>query len=146
MSLDLTSLEAAVVQLKEALALCSRESYKSDPLMRRHLRAAAIQAFEYTYEISIKMIIRYMKKTIIGSDEINNMTFDNFIREAFGKDLVLSDVTAWRYYKKQRNITSHTYNEGKAQEVFETIPDFLKEAQYVLARLQERNESLDQPD
>ncbi len=146
MSLDLTSLEAAIVQMEEALALYNREPYKSDPLVRRHLRAAAIQAFECTYAISIKMIKRYMEKTITGPDEIDGMSFSNFMREAFGKDLVRSDVTAWRDYQKQRNITSHTYNEEKAQKVFEIIPDFLREAQYVLARLQERNEFLGQSD
>ena len=146
MILDLTSLEAAVVQLEEVLALCNREPYKSDPLVRRHLRAAAIKAFEYTYAISLKMIKRYMEKTITEPDEIDNMTFNNFIREAFGKDLVQSDVPAWRDYRKKRGTTSHTYDEEKAQEIFEMIPDFLKESQYVLARLQEKNRSLDQSD
>lgn len=143
MSLDLTSLEASIAQLEEALALCNREPYKSDPLMYKHLRAGTIQAFEYTYAISLKMIIRYLEKTTIQPDEISNMSFNNIIREAFGKDLVLSDVTIWRDYRKQRGTTSHTYDEEKAQEIFESIPGFLKEVQYVLARLQERNNLLD---
>ncbi len=113
MSLDLTPLEATVVQLEEALVLCNREPYKSDPLMHRHLRAAAIKAFEYTYTISLKMIKRHMEKTAIGPDEIDDMTFNNFIRKAFGKDLVRSDVTVWRDYRKQRGTTSHTYDEGR---------------------------------
>lgn len=143
MSLDLTSLEASVVQLEEALSLCNSELYKNNPLMHRHLRAAAIQAFEYTYAISLKMIMRHLEKTTTQPDEINNMSFNNIIREAFGKDLVRSDIVVWRNYRKQRGITSHTYDEEKAQMIFESIPDFLKEAQYVLARLQERNSSLD---
>ena len=70
------------------------------------------------------------------------MTFNNFIREAFDKGLLRSDVTVWRDYRKKRGATDHTYDEEKAQEIFEIIPDFLKEVQYALARLQERNKSL----
>lgn len=146
MRLDLTSLETAVVQLQESLSLCNCEPYKSDPLISRHFRAAAIKAFEYTYAISLKMIKRYMEKTITEPEEIDSMTFNRFIREAFGKDLVRSDVAVWRDYRKQRSITSHTYDEEKAQKVFEIIPDFLKESQYVLARLEEKNKFLDQDD
>ena len=38
----------------------------------------------------------------------------------------------------QGNITSHTYDEAKARDVFEAIPAFLAEAQYVLRELQRR--------
>lgn len=143
MSLDLTSLEAAVVQLEESLTLHSREPYKNDPLVRKHLRAASIKAFEYTYAISLKMIKRYMEMSAIDPNEVHDMTFDNLVREAFGADLVMSDVTVWREYRKQRGTTSHTYDEEKAQDVFEMTPNFLKESRYILARLQEKNRSLD---
>lgn len=87
-----------------------------------------------------------MEKTTTEPDEVDNMTFNNFIREAFSKDLIQSDVPSWRDYRKKRGTTSHTYDEGKAQEIFEMVPDFLKEVQYVLARLQERNKSLGHSD
>jgi len=48
----------------------------------------------------------------------------------------------WREYRRNRGTTSHTYNEEKAQEVFESVPDFLQDARYLLNRLQERSEAL----
>lgn len=82
-----------------------------------------------------------MERMLTVPDEINNI-----IREAFGKDLVRSDVIVWRYFRDQRNITGQMYGEEKAQKIFETTPDFLKEAQCVLSRLHGENRSLDQPD
>ena len=139
MTLDLTALESTVAQLKEALVLYNREPYKSDPLLRRHLRAATIKAFEYTYAISLKMIKRHMKNTAPEPDEIDDMTFNDFVRMAFGKGILRSDVAVWRDYRRQRGTTGHTYDEQKAQDIFGILPDFLIESQYVLARLQEKN-------
>jgi phosphoserine phosphatase len=45
----------------------------------------------------------------------------------------------WKEYREERGATSHAYDEDKAQEVFESIPAFLEEAKYLLAKLQERN-------
>lgn len=144
MSLDLSSIKSAVGQLDEALMLCSHEPYVDDPVLSRHLRAAAIQAFEYTYALVLKMIMRYMEKTATPHD-IKNMAFASLIREASSMGILRSDVRAWGRYRKMRGITSHTYDEEKAREIFEGIPDFLQEARYVLARLQE-GKSLGPPD
>ena len=146
MSLDLTYLEAAVIQLEKVLTLCNLEPYKSDPLLRMPLRTATIKTFEYTYAISLKMIKRYIEKMSIEPDEVDNMTFNNLIREAFSKDLVQSDVPVWRDYRKMRGTTNHAYDEEKAQEIFDMTPDFLKEVRYILARLEERNKQIGQSD
>ena len=36
------------------------------------------------------------------------------------------------------HTTSHTYNAGKAQMVFESLPDFLREAGFLRDQLQQR--------
>ena len=71
------------------------------------------------------------------------MYFNDIIREAFGRGLLRSEPPAWNEYRRSRGTTSHAYNEPKAQEVFERVPNFLQEARYLLNRLQERNASLD---
>ena len=142
MSLDLTPLENAVAQMEEALDMCDSELARSDPRLKRQLRAAVIQAFEFTYELSYKMLKRYLKLSSANPAGIEDMSFSNLIREASGKSLVCSDLPVWREYRKNRGITSHTYNEDKAQEVFEGASDFLQEARYLLTQLQERNKSL----
>lgn len=53
MKLDLTPLEDAVAQLEEALDIYHSDVALTDPRLKRHLRAAVIQAFEFTYELSL---------------------------------------------------------------------------------------------
>jgi uncharacterized protein YbaR (Trm112 family) len=55
------------------------------------------------------------------------------------KGLLQSELSVWKRFRQDRSITSHTYDDTKAQEVFEHIPLFLKEAECLLANLQKRN-------
>lgn len=143
MSLDLSSLENAITQLSEALSLYGSEFARDNHHLKKHLRAATIQAFEFTYEISLKMLRRHMALDADSPAEINLMSFSSLIREACRKNLVRSDIVAWRRYRANRAITSHTYSEDKAQAVFAGVPDFLDEARYLLDHLQERKRLLD---
>ena len=143
MSLDLSPLESAVAQMAEALDLHGSDLVRDNPQLKKHLRAATIQAFEFTYEVSLKMLRRHMTLSADSPVEIDLMSFSNLIREAYGKNMIRSDLVAWRKYRQNRGITSHTYNEDRAQEIFEAVPDFLDEARYLLGRLQERNRLLD---
>ncbi len=61
MRLDLSPLENTVAQLGEALDLYDSDVVRQHPIMRNHIRAGAIQAFEFTYELSISKIERYLK-------------------------------------------------------------------------------------
>ena len=132
----------AVGQLKFALDMYDTKPAQDDPDIQKCMRGNVIQTFEYTYELSFKMVRRHLSMASGSPDTINAMTFSDVIREAYGKDIVRSDVVAWRKYRDRRGITSHAYNEDKAQEVFVGAPDFLDEARYLLDRLRERNKSL----
>ena len=143
MPLDLSPLENAVAQLEEALEIYHSDLAISDPRLKRHLRAAVIQAFEFTYELSFRMIRRYLEMASANPAEIDGLVFNDVIREALRQALIQSEVPQWREYRRNRGTTSHTYNEEQAQEVFESVPDFLQEARYLLNRLHERNESLE---
>ena len=47
MTIDLGSLSKAIAQLEEAISYANSDLAKSDPRLALHLRAAAIQAFEF---------------------------------------------------------------------------------------------------
>ena len=146
MRLDLTPLDDAIAQLEEAIEYHGSDLAAGDPALRLHLRAAAIQAFEFTYELSFKMVKRHLEQVSPNPAELDEMSFKAIMREAFRRGLVPSEVSIWDKYRKLRGTTSHTYNAGKAQMVFESVPDFLQEARYLRDQLQQRNESLDDPD
>ena len=138
MKLILTSLESAIKQLEQSLVYYHSDVVQSDPGLVLQLRAAAIQAFEFTYELSWKMLKRYLKITSANPNEIDNMSFPDLIRTGCDRGLLLSDVKRWKVYRQERGTTSHTYGTEKAQEVFEQVPEFLEEAQFLLKKLRER--------
>ena len=146
MRLDLTPLDYAIAQLEEALEYHDSDLASRHPALKLHIRAAAIQAFEFTYELSFKMIKRHLEQASENPAQLDEMDFSAIVREAFRRGLVQSEVSAWKEYRKLRGTTSHTYDEDKARVVFESIPDFLREARYLRDRLRQRNESLDAAD
>jgi nucleotidyltransferase substrate binding protein (TIGR01987 family) len=131
-TLDLSSLVKALASLDEAL----REYKKQNENL--FVRDATIQRFEYSYELSHKMLKRYLEMTESNTEEIDQMSFATLIRTGAEKGLLQHSWEAWSIYRNARNLTSHTYNEAKAMEVCKTIPDFLHDAQYLLKQLQSR--------
>jgi len=138
MKLSLEPLSKAIVQLESSLSYYHSDVVQSDPGLVKQLRAAAIQAFEFTYALSWKMLKRYLKMTEADPQATESLSFQDLIRTGLDKGLVSSDVKTWNQYRQERGTISHTYDELKAQEIFDSIPKFLKEAKYLLAQLQTR--------
>ena len=134
--LDLSSLEKAVLSLDESVT-----EYKKNP-KNRFVRDANIQRFEYTYELSYKMLKRYLEISEPNAEEIDQMSFPNLIRTASERGLVQNGWDVWKIYRDARNITSHTYNEEKAIQICIIIPQFLDETKHLLFQLQKHIASL----
>lgn len=143
MMLDLTPLENCVFQLEESLEIYHSDIASDHPRLKRHLRAAVIQAFEFTYELSFKMLKRYLELASANPAEIDELPFSDIIREGYKQGLLRSELSSWNRFRWNRGTTSHTYNEEKAEDVFECTPEFLVEAQDFLRRLHERIKSFD---
>ncbi len=146
MRLDLTPLDDALAQLEGALEYHGSDIASRYPALKLHLRAAAIQAFEFTYELSFKMVKRHLEQVSENPAQFDEMSFSAIMREAFRRGLVRSELSIWKEYRKHRSTTSHTYDGDKARVVFEIVPDFVGEARYLRDQLHQRNESLDAAD
>jgi nucleotidyltransferase substrate binding protein (TIGR01987 family) len=140
MKLDLSSLQKAIAQMEEALAFCNSDLAKSDSRLALHLRAAAIQAFEFSYELSYKTLKRYLEETEPNPSAVEEMTFNELVRRGYELGLLQAEIAEWKEFRKDRGTTSHTYDEAKAQDVFATIPAFLEEAKFLLSQIQTRQE------
>ncbi len=101
------------------------------------VRDACIQRFEFTYEVSHKMLRRYLEATSANPAEFDAMSFQDLIRTGSERGLLLSDWSRWKVFRTARSITSHTYDETKAREVFAIIPEFLAEASHLRDRLKD---------
>jgi len=109
----------------------SRASKEPDDL---EVRDACIQRFEYTYELSIKLIKRYIEQEMPLSENVDRLNYRDLLRIAFEIGLV-KDVEKWFQYREARNLTSHTYDENKAQAVYDVLPEFAIQAQWLLEQL-----------
>ena len=126
-SLNLEPLEKAIAQLHVGIA-----QSKGDP-DNDLLRDGVIQRFEYTMDLSWKLIQRYLKH-IAQVEESAIRTKKDLFREA-GRLGLISNVEAWFGYYEARNETSHTYDPQIAQSVFEQAELFLPDAISLLEAL-----------
>lgn len=131
MRLDLTPMENAITRLREGLA-----RYQQD-ITDTQIRDGLIQRFEFTYEISHKMLKRFLEATSANPAEFDDMSFQDLIRSGNERGLLLGSWPDWKKYRDMRAKTSHTYDEDVALEVVAGIPAMLEEAQYLLSKLKE---------
>ncbi|MDP3578926.1 nucleotidyltransferase substrate binding protein [Methyloversatilis sp.] len=131
-ALDLRPLANAIQRLDEGLV-----RYRQD-VTDTQIRDGLIQRFEFTYEISHKMLKRYLEMASPTPELFDAMPFADLIRTGNEQGLLLGDWPRWRQFRDMRGKTSHTYDESLAVQVVADIPAFLGEAQHLCAQLQAR--------
>jgi nucleotidyltransferase substrate binding protein (TIGR01987 family) len=131
-NLDLSPLARAIDRLDEGLLRYQRD------VSDTQIRDGLIQRFEFTYELSHKMLKRYLEQASPSAAVFDTMAFADLIRTGNERSLLRSTWPRWRVFRDMRGKTSHTYDEAVALAVVAEIPDFLAEARYLLAQLQAR--------
>jgi nucleotidyltransferase substrate binding protein (TIGR01987 family) len=131
--LDLTSFHDALASLQRAVTRWQATGQQDE-----ELRDACIRRFEYTFELSWKMLKRRLELDLPDGQAVDAMSFRELMRSG-GERGLLADVDAWMVFRDKRNITSHTYNAVKAADVAAVIPDFVQHAQALLDQLQARS-------
>lgn len=132
MMLDISSLENAVTRLSEGLARYQRDTKDEQ------IRDGLIQRFEFTYELSHKMLKRYLEANAASPEQFDAMPFADLIRTGNEQGLLRGTWPNWRTYRDMRSKTSHTYDVAKALQVVAAIPDFLAEAEFLRDQLRQR--------
>lgn len=132
MTLDLAPLHKMIARLEEGLL-----RYQLD-VSDTQIRDGLVQRFEFTYEISRKMLKRFLEQTAASPEQFYPKPFADLIRTANEQGLLLGDWPVWRGYRDMRSKTSHTYDEDIALQVVAGIPAFLAEAQFLAAELRQR--------
>jgi nucleotidyltransferase substrate binding protein (TIGR01987 family) len=130
--IKLTPLANAIERLKEGMAAQANDPQNS------LLRDGLILRFEFIYELSHKLLRRYLESAAADPDDVRVLTFEGLIRLGDEQKLLMSDVAQWKRYCKARTDTSHNYDEQNAIEIIPLISAFIGEADHLLKRLQER--------
>lgn len=117
MAVSLEELSKALVSLEQALTAGKSDIY----------RDASIQRFEFCVELAWKSAKKVMGTSTSAPKQV--------IRE-MAQNLLIEDVEFWLKSIDQRNLSSHTYNQKLAEEVYAFAESFLDPAKELLAKLQ----------
>jgi nucleotidyltransferase substrate binding protein (TIGR01987 family) len=141
MKLDLSSLRKAVESLERTIKVANNRDLMASlsDEAKDAIRAGVIQNFEVAYEFCWKYVQRWLRENITDKEVEHPRSRKEFFRLAarFG---LIKDPLPWFSYGDARNLTSHTYDEDKAESVYEAALDFVKDARRLLQKLEESNE------
>lgn len=132
MKLDLASWKRALASLERAITRSTAAANDEE------LRDAVIQRFEYSYELSWKMLKRHLEQVVPDPGKVDQWSFKELMREAAERGLIAA-VEPWIEYRHQRNMTAHAYDEETARRVYETAKSFMTDAKALLAAVEGRN-------
>lgn len=130
--LDISAFEKAIDRLHEGLARYQRD------ISDTQIRDGLIQRFEFSYELSHKMLKRYLEFVSPTPEQYDSMPFQDLIRSGNEQGLLKGEWTDWKTYRDMRGKTSHTYDEEVALNVVAGIPAFLSEALFLRDQLRAR--------
>lgn len=136
MSLDLSAVKKAVHTLKEAITL--HECEEGDSKLALALGDAAIQRFEYTYELSWKLMQRWLNENV-SPEEQPVYTQKELFRKSAQRGLI-EDPLRWFEYHKARNVSAHTYNKINAETAFQAARTLGKDVDFLITQLEKRND------
>ncbi|WP_341793021.1 MULTISPECIES: HI0074 family nucleotidyltransferase substrate-binding subunit [unclassified Rickettsia] len=94
-------------------------------------KAGAIQAFEFCYELSWKMMKRFLLARGIETGSPKTA-----FRSAALEEIIV-DPEIWFEFQKKRNLTSHIYEQKVAEEIIEIFDLFSTELDKLIVKLSE---------
>ncbi|NQY81167.1 MAG: nucleotidyltransferase substrate binding protein [Candidatus Caenarcaniphilales bacterium] len=118
------ALKKALLRLSEAL----KENYQKNHLVID----AAIQRFEFCIELMWKNLKRFLEY-----EGINASSPREVLKEAFAINMI-SEEEIWLNMLRARNLTSHTYNEDTAMNIYQELPDFYQKMKETVESLEEK--------
>lgn len=110
LKLTIEDLKKALRTLQEVLENPSKDAVRD--------RDAAIQRFEFTFELSWKVM------KLLGEQEGLNCPGPRSAIRAADKLALIDSIDEWLTMLKARNQTTHTYNEKIAGKVYEAVRSF----------------------
>lgn len=139
MALNLDSLKKSIESLDRAIKASNDVSALGlSQNIQETTRAGVIQNFEVCYEQSWKIMKRWLEENV-GSSYVDGVSIRELFRLAFENRLI-NNVDRWMDFHKSRNETSHTYDQGTAEEVFLDAEFFIEDAKFLLQAIEARND------
>jgi len=140
MHLNLENLRNSIASLRLIFERSEDDSTMEDldAVLQNAVKAGVIKHFEFTYEQSWLAIKKWLEINV-SPNTGDGVTRRELFRLGWEQRLI-DDVDGWMRYHRARNLTSHTYREATANEVYSVISAFIGDAQLLLAALEVRND------
>jgi len=90
----------------------------------------AIQRFEFCYELMWKTL----KKMLLAQENIDTQSPRQVLQQAYAIGWIQNEKL-WLKMAQDRNLTSHTYQEELALNIYHNLPDYLQAMQKVCDNL-----------
>lgn len=94
-------------------------------------KTATVQAFEFCYELSWKLM-----KRVLNSRGLEVASPKDTFRQAALNHLI-DDPELWFEFQKKRNLTVHSYNKENLEIIISIFDIFSKEMEQLIAKLRE---------
>lgn len=117
MGLNYSSLQKAIVALEKGITIYQKK--KEQDVLEDEMeiiKSGIIQNFEICYEISWKLMKKWLEENI-GRTEVDGISRKELFRIA-SQNKLIDDIEKWFVFHEARNMTSHDYDGIKAEEVF----------------------------
>ena len=129
--LDLSNLKNSFSTLKE----CYNDyTMQKDEKMQTYIKDSCIKRFEYTYEMSKKIMNKFLKKEYDKTEK--ELSINNIFREMYGLSLI-DRFDNWVDYRESRNISAYEYDITKTYPIIELIPRFLVDVDFFITHLEQ---------
>lgn len=122
---DLTAFETALARLEDALKQAETE----------WTRDAAIQRFEFTFELAWKTAMHAAQKEGAQSGASPKQVIKAALKLGW-----IEDNDLWLKMLKDRNLTVHTYKDKVAKEIYDRLPDYRDAFKKLLEQLNKLEE------
>ena len=133
-----TSLEKAIAALERAMNYFA-EVHPNNPACE-HARSAVVLNFQIVLELSLLFMRRFADADAESANRNSPLNVGGILDIA-EKEGLIDSAKRWMAHRKLRNITSHAYNEEKADRVAEDAAALLADAKAFAARLRARAEA-----
>jgi nucleotidyltransferase substrate binding protein (TIGR01987 family) len=125
-------LEKALATLKEAW-----HEYPKD-MSNTFVRDSVTQRFEYIFELSRKILRRFLAESESSRAEVMELMYNDLIRFANKRGLLRNNLETWDKYRKACNLISHNYYEFNMKEIMIIVPVFIGEVEIELNVIKEK--------
>lgn len=108
--------EQRFMNYKKALARLQAVQANELPSLSELEKEGLIQRFEYTYELAWKTLQEFLRYKGYIDFAGPNATLSLALQDGY-----ITDADGWRKMKKSRELMSHTYDEGQADQIVSDI-------------------------